>query len=197
MIKAYKPENEGDFEKTPSGSFQAVCYAVWDLGYQKVTWDGQEKKQHKVAISWEINKTIQSEGEYKGKRFVISNRYTLSLGDKANLRKLLEGWFSKSFKDYEKVGFDLEQLIGKNCLIGIVHTENKGKTYANVSTVIALPEGSNPMIAENNTDAPKWVQKIQSEAVNNEPAIKCAVEQDIASEFDAINAEQDIEVPFS
>lgn len=160
-----KPDNKGSFELMPAGIYQAVCYGVWDLGNQKTVWNGQEKTQHKVVISWEINKTIESEGEYKGKRFVISNRYTFSLSEKSNLRKHLESWSGQSLKEYEDKGFDLEQLIGKNCMISIIHNEKGDKTYANVSAVLGCPDGTQKMIPENTTEPPEWVKKIQAEQV--------------------------------
>jgi hypothetical protein len=197
-ILATKSENEGNFERIPAGTHQAVCYAVWDLGYQKTVWNGQEKVQRKVVISWEIDKKITNEGEYKGKRFVISNRYTLSLSEKANLRKHLESWSGKSFKEYEQTGYDLEQLIGKNCLLNIVHEEKNGKTYANISGVMAVPAGTNPLVAENGTEPPDWVKKIQSEAINEQD--RPATTQEIQDAFAAASAEmEDIppeEIPF-
>ena len=191
----------GNFEKTPSGTHQAVCYAVWDLGYQKTSYNGEDKIQHKAVISWEVNKTIESEGEYHGKRFVISNRYTISLYSKAKLREHLESWFGRSFVDEEKTGFDLEKLVGKNCLLNIVHNESNGKTYANISGVMAVTDGTEPMIPENNTEPPDWVKKIQSESVQNtQPAIQPGDEPASIDEInDAFNGAEvpEDELPFS
>jgi len=185
-IVATKSDKEGNFEKTPSGTHNAVVYAVWDIGYQKTTFNNVENVKHQVVISWEIDRTIQSDGEYKGKRFVISKKYTLSLSEKANLRKDLESWYGHSFKDYEKTGFDLEQLIGKGCMIGIVHTEKGDKTYANVSAVMALPTGIQAMKPENSIEPPEWVKKLQSEAINEQD--RPATTQEIQQAFsDASN----------
>lgn len=199
-IIAKKSDNEKNFETIPTGTHQAVCYAVWDLGMQKIIWNNQEKLQHKVVISWEINKTISTEGEYKGKRFVISKKYTLSLGEKSNLRKNLEGWSGKSLKAYEDKGFDLEQLIGKNCLINVIHEVSRdGKTYANISAVMGCQNGTQKMIPENNTNAPEWVKKLQNEAVKNKHVDeqKQDGDDDISISFDDTpNNIDDEEVPF-
>ncbi len=193
-IIAKNEDNGGNFEKTPSGTHQAVCYAVWDLGFQKTTYNNQEKIQHKAVISWEINKTITKEGEYHGKRFVISNRYTVSMYHESHLRKHLESWFGRSFEDEEKIGYDLEKLVGKNCLLNIVHNEKDGKTYANISGVIAVPEGTETIMAENNIEPPEWVKKIQADSVQNkQPPIEYSAES--ASMDDINEALHSSEVP--
>lgn len=175
MIIAKKSENEVNIEPVPAGTYQAVCYGVWDIGIQTSTWNGEEKKQHKIVISWELDKIIENEGEYKGKRYVISNRYTLSLGNKATLRSHLESWRGKPFDDLkiQTDGFDIEKLIGANCFINVVHTVSKknGKTYANISTIMKCTKGTEKMKPENGKEAPEWVKKLQGkkqETLNTE-----------------------------
>lgn len=156
-IIAKKPDNDKNFEIIPEGTHQAVCYGVWDIGYHTNSFG---TKQHKIVVSWEINETIKNEGEYKGKRFVISNRYTLSLSEKANLRKHLESWRGKSFTPDELIGFDVEKLIGANCLLNIAHNEKDGKTYSNILSIMQVPKGTQPMIPENDRTPPEWVKKV-------------------------------------
>ena len=159
--------NGGNFEMIPEGTHQAVCFAVHDIGLQSNNFG---TTQHKVVISWEIKETIKAEGEYKGKRYVISNRYTLSLNEKSTLRKHLESWRGKKFTAEElDKGFDIEKVIGVNCMISVVHTESKnGKTYANVSAVMSLAKGMEKMTPENSTEPPDWVKELQGKAVQEE-----------------------------
>lgn len=155
-------KDEGkSFELMPAGTVQAVCYAVWDLGKQKVVWNNEEKIQKKVIIAWETTHTMKNEGEYFGKRMVVSKRYTNMLFEKATLCKDIESWRGKAFTKEEKEGFDLETLVGVNCLLSIVHNDSKGKTYANVSNVSQIMAGQKKLIPENNKEAPEWVRKIQ------------------------------------
>lgn len=125
-----------NFEPAPAGVHQAVCVDVVDLGVLDVTWQGVTKKQHKVNIAWQIN-----EAREDGKPFLVFKRYTLSLSEKATLRKDLESWRGKKFTREEEMGFDLENVVGANCLLNITHNSVKDKTYANVSTVSPLMKG--------------------------------------------------------
>lgn len=147
-----------DFEPIPAGSHQAVCYGVVDLGTQMSN-NPQFKDARKVCILWELP---QERGDFKDKtdpnRTVnlpraISNIYTLSLGDKANLRKVLESWRAKAFTQDELNGFDITKLLGANCMLSIVHKagsgKNAGKIYANVAGVSALPKGMTKANREN------------------------------------------------
>jgi len=165
MLIAKKPENSGiDFDPVPAGTWQAVCYGVFDIGLQKSVFNGEEKIQHKCIVSFEINKIFDTEGQYKGKRFVISKRYTVSLHEKSSLRKDLEAWRGKKFTEQELEGFDIEKLIGANCLLNISHTEKDGKTYSNIMAIMKCQADLKPLIAENK-DMPEWIKKLQEKAI--------------------------------
>jgi hypothetical protein len=101
-----------DFEPIPAGSHQAVCYGVVDLGTQMSN-NPQFADARKVCILWELP---QERGKFKDKEDqskmvdrprAISAVYTLSLGTKANLRKVLESWRAKQFTEDELKGFDI------------------------------------------------------------------------------------------
>jgi len=151
-----------DFEPilAPAGTHHAVCHAVWDIGVQEQQWNGQIKKLHKCIISWELKETIENEGDFKGKRYVVSNRYTLSLHEKSNLRKHLESWRGKAFTDEELDGFDIEKLVGKNCLLTLTHKENGDRTYVNITGVSALMKDMEKIEPENGTEPFPWVIKL-------------------------------------
>lgn len=125
-----------EFAPAPSGLHQAVCVDVVDMGMLEVTYAGKTKQQHKVRLVWQIDEPMDD-----GKRFIVQKRYTLSLSEKANLRKDLESWRGKPFTRDEEMGFDLERLIGVNCFLNIVHADKDGKTYANVVGVVPLKRG--------------------------------------------------------
>lgn len=124
------------FAPAPAGTHAAVCCDVRDLGILDVTWQGKQKKQHKILVSWQIDETRDD-----GKPFLVSRRYTLSLHEKSGLRKDLEAWRGRAFTPAEESQFDVEVLIGKGCLLNIIHNESGGDTYANVAAVMALPRG--------------------------------------------------------
>lgn len=124
------------FEPAPAGVHQAVCVDVIDLGVLDVTWQGQTKRQHKINVAWQIAETRND-----GKPFVVFKRYTLSLNDKATLRRDLESWRGRAFTRDEEMGFDVESVIGANCLLNIQHNEVGDKTYANVISIMPLVRG--------------------------------------------------------
>jgi hypothetical protein len=128
------------FQPAPEGTHQAVCVDVVDKGMLKTTWQGVEKQQHKIDVAWQIG-----EDRDDGKPFLVFKRYTLSLGEKANLRKDLESWRGKKFTHDEEMGFDVEKLIGANCLVNVQHNASGDRTYANVVAVAPLIKGMKPI----------------------------------------------------
>jgi hypothetical protein len=142
IIATAKGENGQTFQPAPAGVHQAVCVDVVDLGILDVTWQGQTKRQHKVNFAWQI-----AEDRDDGKPFLVFKRYTLSLHEKAGLRKDLESWLGRKFGREEEMGFDVETLIGRNCLLNITHNRVADKTYANVQSVNPLMKGMQPMAA--------------------------------------------------
>jgi len=175
MTLLAKNQSTGGFDKFPlpeAGTTRAVCCGIWDLGMQKTTFQGTEKIQHKVIIAWEIDEKINSpESEFHGQPYMLSKKYTLSLSEKANLRKDLESWRGKPYTESEaSAGFDLEKLYGINCLLGIAHQPDRidpAKIYANVTAILPLPKGMekvNP-IRPFNAAPPKWVIEKQAQAI--------------------------------
>lgn len=130
------------YTPAPAGAHQAICVDVIDKGILEVTYAGKTKKQHKVSVAWQIDEVRDD-----GKRFVVYKRYTLSLNEKATLRKDLESWRGEPFTRDEEMGFDLERLLGKNCLLSIQHKVVGDRTYANVMSVMPLAKGMSKMQA--------------------------------------------------
>lgn len=145
----------GNFKPCPAGVHDAVCSFVEDLGYEYS--EKFQKEDRKIVIVWEVNEPMED-----GRPFTISKRYTLSLGDKAHLRKDLEGWRGQKFTEEQLKGFDVEVLRGKQCQLQIIHTEKNGKVYANIQTV--LPKGKHsPTIQVVATEVPEWIEKLKEE----------------------------------
>lgn len=128
------------FKPAPAGLHQAVCVDVVDMGILEVSYAGKTKRQHKVRVVWQIDQDMED-----GKPFIVQKRYTLSLHEKANLRKDLESWRGRPFTDAELEGFDLEKLLGANCQLNIQHVQKAGETYANVISIVPLGRGMQKM----------------------------------------------------
>jgi hypothetical protein len=142
-IMATRGSEGGNFEPAPAGVHQAVCVDVIDKGILEVTYAGQTKKQHKIVLSWQIDETRDD-----GKPFLVSKRYTLSLNEKATLRKDLESWRGKAFTREDEMGFDVESVIGANCLLNIQHKTTGERTYANVVSIMPLVKGMDRISAK-------------------------------------------------
>lgn len=134
----------GGFEPVGEGLHTAICTSVIDLGDQYNERFGN--KQRKVRITWEVDdETVTVDGEEKPR--IISKEYTLSLSDKATLRRDLESWRGAKFSDDDIYvdGFDLQNILGKPCQITVVHNVSKsGKTYADIAGIVPLQKGMTP-----------------------------------------------------
>lgn len=126
-------DNRKEFTPAPEGLHQAVCIDIVDLGLQETPWGPKEK----VKIVWAIDAMDEN-----GRLILVSQRYTVSLSEKATLRHHLESWRGRKFTQDELQGFDLEKLIGVNCQVQTVHNlADDGRTYANVQAVVPLGKG--------------------------------------------------------
>ena len=137
-IMARKPES--DFEPCPEGLHQAVCVDAVDKGLQPTRWG----EKHKVLLIWQIDQV-----DRKARRYQVRKLYTNSLHEKAALRKDLESWRSRRFTDEELKGFDLENLIGANCQLQIIHnTGEDGSVFANVGAIVPVPRSTAKLAPE-------------------------------------------------
>lgn len=135
----------GNFKRVPPGVFIGRCYSVIDLGTQHTSGQYGDKFQHKLRIGWELfgeddqgnPLTIDVDG--KDMPMTISKSYTVSLHEKAGLRKDLAAWRGRDFTDDEAKGFDVAKLLGAYCMVNVTTTEANGKTYSNVAGLTPLP----------------------------------------------------------
>lgn len=101
----------------------------------------QGKPQRKVYIRWEVpdeRVSYEKDGVQHEGPCSIGKFYTLSLSEKATLRKDLENWRGKTFSDAEAKGFNIVAVLGKSCQLMVTHSESGGKTYANVTGIMGI-----------------------------------------------------------
>lgn len=133
-----------DFAIHPAMVTAARCTRIIDLGTVDGEFKGKPKKIHKIMFAFESAELMpETEGEYAGKPFLVIQRYTASLSEKGLLRPALESWRGRKFTPAELDAFDLKNVLGKACMLNIVHTDpdDKGKVYANLSAIMPLPKG--------------------------------------------------------
>jgi hypothetical protein len=141
IIAENKPSN---YKIIPAGNHVARCYGMVQIGtIKEETGLYAGKETHKVRISWETPLECDDFGNGKGLQpFSIHKEFTLSMNEKATLRKMLEGWRGKSFTEDEAVKFDITKLLGKACMLNVIHkTGATGNTYPDISSIATLPKG--------------------------------------------------------
>lgn len=132
-----------------AGATTGVLFSLVDLGTQKVTWDGEEKWTPKLRLAFELpDQVVEGEVTENGKTtkvtkpMVVSIELTRSLGERATLRKLLEQWRGQAFTSKELASFSLKNLLGKACLLTLVHkTSQAGRQYCAIQGMAKLPKG--------------------------------------------------------
>jgi len=135
----------GNFKRVPAGVHIGRCFSLIDLGTQHSSGQYGEKFQHKVRISWELfgedenGEPLTIDVDGKTMPLTISKSYTMSLHEKAGLRKDLAAWRGRDFTDEEARGFDVSKLIGAYCMVNVTTSESNGKTYSNVAGLTPLP----------------------------------------------------------
>lgn len=128
----------------PAGTHVARCFSMVHIGTIPETIKGISKEMNKVRISWELSNEKKVFKEENGEQpFVLSKEFTLSMNEKANLRKFLESWRGQKFTEEQAASFDISVLIGKPCMVTVVHNISKasGKTYAEIAAVTSMPKG--------------------------------------------------------
>ena len=130
-----------DFQLLEAGSYAAVCSQIIGLGPQETPWGNQEKIKMRFEVPSE-RVEFERDGEKINAPAIIWATYTSSLSSKANLRHDLESWRGRPFTAEELKGFDLDNILGKPCMISVIHREGKnGRTYANIAGISKLPKG--------------------------------------------------------
>jgi len=196
----------GDFTPVPAGTHFAVCCMVADLGKQRIVSQMfGESVKHQVYIRWQIpaeRVEWEKDGEKHEGPAVIGKTYTLSLGDKANLRKDLQAWRGKQFTPDELRGFDITKLLGVPATLTVTHTEKDGRTYTNVASLGGIPKGmdrptieGDPILYDTDNQhtfekLPKWLQeKVQGQILDE-------VKQEYSGPAGDQYADLDDEIPF-
>ena len=162
-----------DFELLEAGTHAAVCTMLVDIGPQETNWGEKDKIKLRFEVPAERAQWKDKEGNEHEGPMVIWGTYTASLNEKATLRQHLEAWRGVPFTEVELMGFHLKNILGKPCMISVIHKESGGKTYANISSIskmpkgMAIPQAEGELICfdfDDHTQAdldklPEWLQK--------------------------------------
>jgi hypothetical protein len=164
-----KDKGNGDFKRIPPGSYIARCYLLVDMGEQLSDGKYGQSVQHKIRLGWEVfgeddtgaPLTVDMNGSQR--QMTIGKTYTLSLNEKAGLRKDLMSWRGRDFTAEELVGFDITNILNVYCMLNITTSEKDGKMYTNISAITPLPSAlrnnkpdPDHEVVTFNLDEPDW-----------------------------------------
>lgn len=133
----------GDFEQIEPGTHVARCVRLIDLGTE---WNDMYKNErHQIYIGFETPNARMTWKDKDGNEhegpFMVGMFQTLSLGEKSNLRPLLESWRGKEFTAEELSGFVMKNILGKPCMLNIIAKEKKGKKRSVISAIMPPMQG--------------------------------------------------------
>jgi hypothetical protein len=132
-------------ELIPAGTYVARCYSVVHLGHIVQKYMGEEKVVDLVRFTWELPTELRCFNQDKGMQpCAISKEMTFSLHEQSNLRAMLNTWRGKALTEDEAKEFDLARLIGKECMINLIHQPSKAnpeKVYERIAAVLPMMKG--------------------------------------------------------
>jgi len=144
MALIAKESGGGDFTPVPQGMHLARCYRIVDLGTQETTYLGTVKHLPKVMLQFEVHGEDEDGNAIvtaKGEPMSISKNFTLSLAEKATLRKDLQTWRGREFTADELRGFELKNVLGAWAMVSVIKAMgNNGKEYTNIAAIMSVPQ---------------------------------------------------------
>jgi hypothetical protein len=142
MIITGSNSDRKQFQIAPAGTHLARLYRIIDLGTQMREYEGKVTMSRKAKFFFELhgedvyNKPLLTAD---GKPLIQSREYTVSLNEKANLRRDLEAWRGKAFTEEELKGFDISNILGHFCMVNISHRQKGDMTYADLKGISSVP----------------------------------------------------------
>lgn len=140
-------------ELIPAGNYIARCYQMIEIGTVNEVVMGKPVTAKKVRIGWELPTELKVFKEENGEQpLVISKEYTLSMNEKANLRKDLKSWRGRDFSEDEARCFDITKLLGVPCMLNIIHkpkASDPTAIYEQISGITGVPKGFQVPLAIN------------------------------------------------
>jgi hypothetical protein len=150
-----------EYEKIKPGLINAICVGVWNIGKQKIEFQGEVKFKTQVIIGFEV----QQRHSEKDEPMLQLSKFNMSLHEKSKLGPMIESWFSKKLTDSERYNYDLKQIIGKKCTLNLIENGN----YINIATILP-PQESNKLVSEDvlKGELPNFVKTMREKAVKED-----------------------------
>lgn len=162
---------DSKFLPHPEGQFVAKCIDTINLGEVVIDFPGKPPYlASKCVVLFRTGEVNPDTGDL----IDIGAEFTISMGEKANLRRFLESWRGKSYtEEEEKKGVPLDKLTGNLGLITVEHRQSaKKRTYALIKTISGVPKQMQahiPAFPEYTERAAYWTERKEA---NREAAMK-------------------------
>lgn len=129
--------------------YVARCYGIIITGTSFNQQFGNT--QTKVTFLWELPSELinfEKDGETVTMPRSISKSFTLSMNERATLRKNLESWIDRAFTPEElNAGVDISKFCGSACRLAVGQGQKQdGAKYNTVDKVVRLKEGKCPAL---------------------------------------------------
>lgn len=143
-----------EYEKPETGMYHGVLADIVDLGNVTTQFKGEVKVQHMVRYVWILNTLGKDKVKFPetfGKPLSVTQRFNLSLHEKANMYKTVKQILNAPPPVSEGVEYDIELLLGSVRKIFVLRelSEDGKKDYPNVQGIstadpgvtVAIPQG--------------------------------------------------------
>lgn len=123
---------DGNFERAPAGNHPAVLIGLIDMGTQENSFQGNVTQQHRAYFVYEL----VMEKTQAGKNHILATDLTVSMNEKAKLRKWIEARTGKQIPDGAE--YDVSQEVGQSVLLNVVLNKDG---YPKIESVGSVPKG--------------------------------------------------------
>lgn len=145
IIATNEGGSQNRMEPIESGTHIATCVQMIHVGTVEDEFDGKPVKGNKVRLTFELpNELVKFKDDEPEQPRFISKEFTLSLNEKATLRKFLDSWRGVPFTEDEAKSFDVSKLLGVACMLSITIKKSKksGNSYNDILSASKLMKGT-------------------------------------------------------
>lgn len=149
VVLSINDQPKRDRAVCPAGLTVGICVHVADLGTHTKEYKGEKKTKRLLHLGFETPNEKHIFSPERGEQpFYIHREFTLTMNEKGTLRPFLESWRGSKFTADQLARFEMQNLLGKPCMLNIVHAQSNGNTYANIGSITPLMKGLTAPAAE-------------------------------------------------
>lgn len=142
------PVPRTEFKPAPADVHLGICVQVLDLGTHATDFinpkTGARVVKHEARLGFELPYAKMDDG----RPFLVSQKWNVSLHEKAKFRPILESWRGAPFTAADTAAFDMKNLLGKAAMVTVTHSpkaDGKG-VWVNIAALAKV--GRNPETGE-------------------------------------------------